>query len=119
SAVSIAGTYAYVSCDAGLVVVSIDKPTEPKVTSVVKLKKPGAVQVQFRYAYVCDEQGVNVLDLTDLAKPQHRALLLLEDAHGIYLARTYAYVAAGKKGLVILDIENPARPRVDQVYTAG
>jgi hypothetical protein len=43
----------------------------------------------------------------------------LESAHSVYLARTYAYVAAGKQGLVILDIEHPERPRVDQVFTAG
>ncbi len=42
----------------------------------------------------------------------------MPEAHNIYLARTYAYVAAGKSGLVILDIENPEKPRVDQVYTA-
>ncbi len=119
SAITIAGSYAYVSCDAGLVVVSIDTPTEPKITEVVKLKKPGAIQVQFRYAYVCDAQGINVLDFTDLAHPRHLALLHLADARGIYLARTYAYVAAGGQGLVILDIENPARPRIDQIYSAG
>jgi hypothetical protein len=42
----------------------------------------------------------------------------LADARSIYLARTYAYVAAGKQGLVILDITNPPRPVVDQVYNA-
>src|SRR5205814_6220386 len=33
--------------------------------------------------------------------------------------RSYAYVAAGKQGLVILDVENPTRPRVDQIFNAG
>ena len=41
----------------------------------------------------------------------------LDDANNIYLARTYAYVAGGRRGLVILDIENPEQPRVDQVFT--
>ena len=66
------------------------------------------MQVQFRYAFVCDEDGVKVLDMTDLARPVPKANLALPEAHSIYLARTYAYVAAGKQGLVILDIENPA-----------
>lgn len=43
----------------------------------------------------------------------------MRDARGIYLARTYAYVAAGRDGLVILDIERPAEPRIDQVFDAG
>src|SRR5262249_37047292 len=34
----------------------------------------------------------------------------------IYVARTYAYVAAGKNGIVILDIENPESPKLDQSY---
>ena len=45
--------------------------------------------------------------------------LSLTDARNIYLARTYAYVAAGKQGLVILDIEKPRQPRIDQVFNAG
>ena len=43
----------------------------------------------------------------------------MRDARNIYLARTYAYVAGGAEGLVILDIERPAEPRIDQVYNAG
>jgi hypothetical protein len=121
-AISIAGVYAYISCDAGLVVVDLEDPKKPKVTSVLGepyLKHPGSVQVQFRYAFVCDEHGVNVLDVTDLAHPKPVSRLKLEDAHSIYVARTYAYVAAGKKGLVILDVEKPENPKIDQVFDAG
>jgi hypothetical protein len=121
-AITIAGTYAYICCNAGLVVVSLEDPTKPALTAVIGepfLKEPHAVQVQFRYAFVCDHEGVKVLDVTDLAKPVPAGGLVLEDAHSIYLARTYAYVAAGKKGLVILDIEKPRQPRIDQIYNAG
>lgn len=120
--VTIAGVYAYVCCDAGLVVVSLEDPKCPQVTSVIGhdfLHTPTAVQVQFRYAYVCDEQGVTVLDVTDLARPRPVASLAIGAAHNIYLARTYAYVAAGQRGLVILDITRPRAPVVDQVYDAG
>jgi hypothetical protein len=121
-AISIVGTYAYISCDAGLVVVNINDPKEPKITAKLGepfLKHPGAVAAQFRYAYVCDECGVNVLDITDPAKPQPVSRIKLPEARGIYVARTYAYVAGGKKGLIILDIEKPEVPRVDQIYDAG
>ena len=67
----------------------------------------------------CDEEGVKVLDITDLAHPQPVSKLPMADARGIYLARTYAYVAGGADGLVILDIERPAKPRIDQVFNAG
>ena len=121
TSITIVGTYAYICCDAGLVVVSLDNPKCPQVTTVLGsdvVFLPRAVQAQFRYAFVCDAQGVKVLDITDLARPRPVARLDLAEANAIYLARTYAYVAAGPRGLVILDIENPERPRVDQVYSA-
>jgi hypothetical protein len=34
------------------------------------------------------------------------------------VARTYAYVAAGRQGLVIVDITRPHQPRIDQVFDA-
>lgn len=120
--VAIVGNYAYVTCLAGLVVVSLEDPKNLKVTHVVDdkfLKHPHGVQVQFRYAYVWDEEGIKVLDVSDLAEPRPVAVLRLPDVHAVYLARTYAYVAAGKKGLVILDITRPDRPRIDQIFDAG
>ena len=119
--VTIVGNYAYICCDAGLVVVSLEDPKNPCVKSVVGhefLHKPKAVQVQFRYAFVCDEEGVKVLDVTNLAHPVPVTKVDLGETHNIYLARTYAYVAAGKQGLVILDIEKPTQPKIDQIYNA-
>src|SRR6202034_3741785 len=49
-------------------------------------------------------------------KPRPVSKMSLPHAHNIYLARTYAYVAAGEKGLVILDIEKPENPKIDQVF---
>ncbi|MBI3461480.1 MAG: hypothetical protein HY000_00240 [Planctomycetes bacterium] len=119
--VTIVGTYAYICCDAGLVVVSLNDPKHPEVKAVLGqpfLKNPKAVQVQFRYAFVCDDEGVKVLNVTELDSPVPSAQLPLPEAHNIYLARTYAYVAGGKQGLVILDIENPEQPRIDQTFNA-
>ncbi|MGC4006705.1 MAG: hypothetical protein QM811_27705 [Pirellulales bacterium] len=119
--ITILGTYAYICCDEGLVVVSIDDPKCPKVTCVLgheHLHHPHAFQAQFRYGYVCDEEGIKVLDVTDLAHPRVVSKMPLHEAHNIYLARTYAYVAAGCQGLVILDITKPEMPFVDQVFNA-
>jgi hypothetical protein len=122
-AITIVGTYAYLCADAGLVVVDLNDPKQPKITSVIgheKIEHPVAVQVQFRYAFVCDEhKGLVVLDTTDLADPQPIGLLPLEECHNVYVARTYAYVAAGHEGLVIVDVTDPEEPAIDQVYNAG
>ncbi len=122
TSVTIVGNYAYVCCDRGLVVVSLDDPQHPKIVSEVRgnvLRRPTAVHVQFRYAFVCDAEGVKILDVTDLAAPRPVATVPLAGARNIYLARTYAYVAAGSTGLVILDIERPEQPSIVQVYNAG
>jgi len=121
TSVSIVGNFAYVCCDAGLVVVDLVDPTKPKVASVVGhdvLHHPHAVAVQFRYAFVCDEEGVKVFDVTELSAPMHVHTVELHDAHSIYLARTYAYVAAGHQGLAILNIANPTQAHIDQIYDA-
>jgi hypothetical protein len=120
--IAIVGTYAYICCDAGLVVVSLDDPKNPSIVSVLGtdwLKHPVAVAMQFRYAFVCEDEGVAVLDIADLAHPRPVSGFKLREAHNIYLARTYAYVAAGSQGLVILDIENPEKPKHYLTYNAG
>lgn len=120
--VKIVGHYAYVCCDAGLVIVDLDTPTEPKITAILGhesgVHRPVDVAVQFRYAFVVDADGLQTLDVTDLAHPRTipDAEFPIDDAHRIYVARTYAYLAAGHHGLVILDVENPERPRLDQVF---
>ncbi len=120
--ITIVGTYAYICCDAGLVVVDIDNPLEPKITSVIGkdvLKHPTDFQAQFRYGFVCDEEGLKVLDITDLAHPRFVSTLPMQEAHRVYVARTYAYVASGSQGLVIVDVERPTQPFIDQIYNAG
>ena len=111
----VAGTYAYVLADKGLVIVSLADPLKPTVVAVVgtpNVVKPRAVAVQFRYAFVTDREGLKVIDVTtpERPRPVPAATVRLPDAHGVYLARTYAYVAAGKQGLVIVDVERPETP---------
>jgi hypothetical protein len=119
-AVEIVGEYAYVCCDAGLVVVSLKDPTKPEVSCVVEgIHHPKSLGVQFRYGFVCDEEGLKIIDTTDLGHPRVVSLVPIEEAHNVYVARTYAYVAGGHQGLVIVDVKNPLDPKIDQIYDAG
>ena len=83
--------------------------------------KPVAVAVQFRYAFVLDEEGMKVLDVTFPERPKavSGATVRLAEARDLYLARGYAYVAAGREGLVIIDIDKPEQPKIDQKFTAN
>src|SRR5206468_6183162 len=69
---TIAGTYAYILADRGLVIVSIDDPLKPKVVATVGapfVVKPRAVAVQFRYAFITDAEGLKVVDVTLRERP--------------------------------------------------
>jgi hypothetical protein len=74
--------------------------------------------VQFRYAFVTDEKGLHTIDITDPTQPRVAASVKIKEARQVYVARTYAYVAAGHEGIVIVDVERPDKPRIDQVYNA-
>jgi hypothetical protein len=117
----LAGTVGYVTTPRAVVVLDLDDPVRPRVLAKIEgLSTPLAVATQFRYAFVLDTQGLKVVDVTVPSAPRlvKDAELRIEDAHQLYLARTYAYVAAGRQGLVIVDIEKPEKPRLDQAFTA-
>jgi hypothetical protein len=123
SAITVAGNYAYLSTPTGLAVVDVSTPLRPALVTKIgaPLNGPRHVAVQFRYAFVTDSEGLKVVDITTPAKPVvvNGATVPLKQANGIYLSRTYAYIGGGADGLVIVDIEKPERPKLDQSFTAG
>src|SRR5207248_624454 len=85
------------------------------------------IDIFYGYVYVSDrEEGlVNVLvgTLVD-GNPDNNSLkesetVRLRNAGRLYVARTSAYVANGPEGLAIIDVENPERPFIDQIFNAG
>ena len=107
---AIAGTRIYVIADAGLVVLDLDTPLQPKLIGITPMSDARSVAVQFRYAFVTTARGLEVFDITVPAQPIAKALLPMADARRVYVARTYAYVAAGAEGLVVVDVQNPTQP---------
>ncbi|MDA2920162.1 hypothetical protein MYX76_11840 [Desulfobacterota bacterium AH_259_B03_O07] len=121
--IEIAGNYAYITADKGLIVVNIAKPLEPRLVAIVGspfIVNPKAVAVQFRYAFAIDDEGLKVIDITDPENPHpvKEATLSLEESNDIYVARTYAFIAGGKDGFIIVDIEKPEKPEIYQTYNA-
>ena len=69
----IAGTYAYMLCDRGLVVVDLNEPLQPRVAAEIgapELHDPRGIAIQFRYAFVVDHDGLKVLDVSALDHPR-------------------------------------------------
>ncbi|WP_129791378.1 LVIVD repeat-containing protein [Sphingosinicella sp. CPCC 101087] len=108
----LAGHYAYITADIGLVVVNLDDPLQPRLTATLPLTDARASALQFRYLWVTDAEGLKLFDVTDMSAPRPvpEATVPLANAQRIYLARTYAYVAAKHQGLAIIDVTNPERP---------
>ena len=122
--ITVAGNYAYILCNRGLVVVSIENPLSPRVVAQVGppfIVNPRAVAIQFRYAFVVDAEGMKVIDVTmpERPRPVPAATISIASANDIYVARSYAYIAAGPSGLMIVDVERPERPSIDQTFNAG
>ena len=116
--ITLGGYYAYIATDAGLVVLSLNDPLKPTVVSTLPISDMRASALQFRYLFATTAKGLEVVDVTYPERPAIVAAVPLADAKRVYAARTYAYVAAGKDGLVIVDIEKPAAPREYQRFTA-
>ncbi len=119
--ITIGGYYVYIAADAGLVVLNLDDPLQPKLAAVVPLKDARASALQFRYLFVTGSEGLHVVDVTHPDQPRvvDDARIELKDARRIYVARTFAYVAAGSQGLAIIDVERPEMPKVYQLFTAA
>jgi hypothetical protein len=116
------GHHAYISCDAGVVVLDLDNPLAPRVVTTLKdFSQPRRVAFQFRYGFVLDNNGLHVLDVTDIdnPKPVTGADLQLADARDIYITRTYAYIAGGREGLHIVDVERPEVPKLVQTFNGN
>ena len=64
---------------------------------------------------------MKIVDLTEPTRPIPipRGTIRLNHAERLYVARTYAYIANGPEGLAIVDIENPERPHLAQMFNAG
>jgi LVIVD repeat len=115
-----AGYNFYLSTPKGVVVLDMSQPMQPKYLTTIDVPDARAAQVQFRYLFVTSARGLNVVDITHYGKPVLTdALVPLKDAHKLHVARTYAYVAAGSEGIAIINVTNPEKPLVYQMFNAN
>lgn len=119
--IHLAGAVAYITADAGLVVVDLADPLHPRLAAVRALRDARASAIQFRYLWVTDADGLKLFDVTRLTDPVAvpSATVPMADARRVYVARTYAYVAAGRDGLVVVNVRNPLQPVVQIRETFG
>ncbi len=117
---AIAGTWFYATTPAGVVVLDMNDPLNPRVAATVELPDARASQRQFRYLFVTTRDGLQTVDVTDSNNPRvvPGALVPLREAHKLHVARVYAYVANGTEGVAIVDINRPEQPALYRMYNA-
>ncbi len=115
---TVGGRYVYIIADAGLVILDLDKPLKPKHVHTVPLTNGHSVVQQFRYLFVTDDEGLKTVDITNPAQAFviEKNLISLAQANRVFVSRTFAYVAAGKDGLAIVDVTNPAAMKIYQMF---
>jgi hypothetical protein len=117
--ITLAGHYAYVAVADGIQIVDLNDPLKPRLGARIPIDDARASAVQFRYLFVTSKLGLQIVDITSIDKPAVlRRHVALDDARRVYVARTYAYVAAGKQGLVIIDVEKPELPSLYRQFDA-
>lgn len=114
--VEIVGNYAYLADDAfGLRIIDISNPLVPALTGVYDT--PGIawdVAVRGGYAFVADgASGLQIIDVSNPAQPSRVGFLILPGtAKGVDvdMGRRLAVVAAGTKGVYVVNIRDTATP---------
>ena len=119
--ITIAGTYAYILCDRGLVVVDLDNPLAAarhrgnrRARSERSAGHRRAVPLRIRRRSPGTKGARR--HRSRASSRRAGALVRLDDARNVYVSRTYAYVAGGKHGLAIVNVEQPEHPRLDQMF---
>ncbi|HET6537574.1 MAG TPA: hypothetical protein VFG34_05605 [Sphingopyxis sp.] len=118
--ITLAGSIAYVTTDAGLAVIDLTEPLKPQITAHLPMVDARASAVQFRMLWVSDADGVKLFDITHMRQPVAvpEGTISLANARKLYVARTYLYIAAKQDGLVVMDVTRPAAPRHVAGFTA-
>lgn len=111
--VHVQGGYAYCAVPAGLVVMDVSTPADPR--EVARVFLPGyarRVVVSGALAYVANETGgLRVVDVSDPQNPQLGALRVTP-ATEVFVSGGHAYVgAAWSPGLRVFDLSDPQNPQ--------
>src|SRR5262249_6417777 len=118
--ITIGGYYLYIATPRGIVIVSVADPKSPTLVAQIPLADARSSALQFRYLFVTSAEGLRAFDVTDPRSPRAAGNAIpLGDAHRVFVARTYAYVAAGRDGLVIVDVERPEAMKEYLRFGAG
>jgi len=86
--------------------------SDPQYISSTLWSKAFDTVIDGHLAYCSFLNGLTVLDLADIRNPKPLSTLFLGGGGAIRKRDHFAWVAAGKEGVKIVDVADPARPRL-------
>lgn len=131
TAVAVNGRYAYVASNSGdeqgLHVFDIshsDRPNRIAFYWANWISAPQDLAIDGDRAYIPDERGLEILSLADPTKLRRLGYIELWDSQkysttGVAASGDYAYVVANSGGLYVIDVADPANPKMRAHYEAG
>ena len=106
-----------------IVLADISDPAKPRQTGVCQLPKilnGGELEVEKGFAYVTSKKGLFVVSVTDAANPRLVTEVNLGGvAHDVIVQDDLVFVAAGDRGVRVLDARNPRQPVEIGYYQPG
>jgi hypothetical protein len=117
--VVVAGAYAYVATEGGLLIIDVSDPPQPGwVSNHVTEEGAFRVAVAHDFACLCSDR-LRLVDVSRPEAPVERGMLWVGDVtHDVVVSGDYAYVAffrggfsTSDMGVLVVDISNPASPR--------
>ena len=114
--VTVSGNRAYSAIpDNGLRQVDVEEPAEAETLSLYRpLYAPVAVVVHGQHAFVADQSaGLRVIDVSDDRMREVGGLSLKDPVMDLALAGKTLLLALKTRGLAVVDVSRPARPRLE------
>ncbi|MCX6639363.1 MAG: T9SS type A sorting domain-containing protein [bacterium] len=122
---AVSGDYVYVSWeyeyDSSLTIIDVSDPAHPAISSRIMPWGGLQMEVSGNYLYAsCRDHGLKVYDLTNPVHPRYIATF--NDGgwvESVHIVDNFAYVGEGygNPGIVVLNVSNPAMPRLIGKYS--
>jgi len=97
-----------------VVLADVSDPAKPRQTGLCQLPtilNGGELEVDSGFAYVTTRKGLFIVNVADPAAPKlAKTVDLAAVANDVILKDGYAFVAAGERGVRVLDVSDPASP---------
>ncbi|HHS14410.1 MAG TPA: hypothetical protein ENN03_11690 [bacterium] len=108
----------------GVYIFDISRPDSPEPVGYANTKNAWDVWVKDTVAFVADmSEGLTVLDLSDPSSPRTISNARWDEENSmaeiIRGEGSKVYIAAGKHGLIIVDIHDPFNPEVEGKFRSG